>query len=83
MKILLYEILIGTIPRAQLAPLQTEAPHGTRMEQLVTLQQKAHDAILHSQIMMIKDINFVTHHKGDQVWLDTKNLKMTHPTHKL
>jgi hypothetical protein len=23
------------------------------------------------------------HHKGDQVWLDAKNLKTTHPTHKL
>jgi hypothetical protein len=34
-------------------------------------------------MMMINDTTFVTHHKGDQVWLNTKNLKMTHPTHKL
>jgi hypothetical protein len=39
--------------------------------------------MLHSQMMMIKDTNFITHHEGDQVWLDAKNLKMTHPTHKL
>jgi hypothetical protein len=78
-----YEILIGTVPRAQLTLLQTEAPQGTRKEQLITLRQKAHDTILHSQMMMIKDTNFVTLHKGDQVWLDAKNLKMTHPMHKL
>jgi hypothetical protein len=78
-----YKILIGTIPQAQLTLLQTKAPHETRVEQLVTLRQKAHDAMLHSQMMMIKDTNFVTHHKGDQVWLDAKNLKTTHPMHKL
>jgi hypothetical protein len=83
MKIPPYEILIGMILRAQLTPLHTEAPHGMRVEQLVTLRQKAHDAMLHSQMMMIKDTNFVTHYEGDQVWLDAKNLKTTHPTHKL
>jgi hypothetical protein len=34
-------------------------------------------------MMMVKDTNFVTHHKGDHVWLDAKNLRITHPTHKL
>jgi hypothetical protein len=34
-------------------------------------------------MMMVKDTTFVTHHEGDQVWLDAKNLKTTHPTHKL
>jgi hypothetical protein len=47
------------------------------------IQQRAYNTILHSQIMMIKDTNFVVHHKGDQVWLNAKNLKTTHLTYKL
>ena len=33
--------------------------------------------------MMIKDTTFKSYQEGDLVWLDVKNLKMTHPTHKL
>jgi hypothetical protein len=78
-----FEALIGVVPKAQLTPVQNETPVGARKEQLATTCKKAHNAILHSQIMMIKDTTFVTHCKGDQVWLDAKNLKTTHPTHKL
>jgi hypothetical protein len=83
MKIPPFEALIGVVPKAQLTPGQNETPVGTRKEQLATTRKRAHDAILHSQMMMIKDTTFLTHRKGDQVWLDAKNLKTTHPTHKL
>jgi hypothetical protein len=77
------EVLIGIVPKAQLTPIQNKTPLGARKEQLKMTHKRAYDAILHSQIMMIKDITFITHHKGDQVWLNAKNLKITHPTHKL
>jgi hypothetical protein len=76
-------VLIGIVPKGQLTPVQNETPLGARKEQLIMTHKRAHDAILHSQMMMIKDTTFAMHHKGDQVWLDTKNLKTTHPTHKL
>jgi Chromo (CHRromatin Organisation MOdifier) domain len=44
---------------------------------------KAHEAILHSQMMMIKNSTFRAYQIGDRVWLDARNLKTTHPTHKL
>jgi len=65
-----YEALIGVIPKAQLTPVRTETPIGARKEQLATIRRRAHDAILHSQMMMIKDTTFVTHQKGEKVWLD-------------
>ena len=54
-----------------------------RREKFKSLYKKAHDMILHSQIMMIKETTFKAYQKGNQVWLGTKNLKITHPTHKL
>jgi hypothetical protein len=78
-----FEALIRVVPKAQLTLIQNETPVWARKEQLITICKKAHNAILHSQMMMIKDTTFVTHCKGDQVWLDAKNLKMTHSTHKL
>jgi hypothetical protein len=78
-----FEVLIGIVPKAQLTPVQNKTPLGARKEQLTMIRKRAYDAILHSQMMMIKDTTFIMHHKGDQVWLDAKNLKTTHPTHKL
>ncbi len=34
-------------------------------------------------MLLIKDSNFQPYKEGDLVWLDVKNLKTTHPTHKL
>jgi hypothetical protein len=34
-------------------------------------------------MLMIKDLSFREHKEGEQVWLEAKNLKTTHPTHKL
>jgi hypothetical protein len=34
-------------------------------------------------MLMTKDTAFRPYKEGDQIWLDGKNLKTTHPTHKL
>jgi len=77
-----YETLIRVIPKAQLTLVQNETCIGARKE-LTIIKRKVHDAILYSQIMMIKDTTFITHQKGEKVWLNAQNLKTTHPTHKL
>jgi hypothetical protein len=64
-------------------PISTESPIWARKKQLTKLQTRAHDAILQSQMMMIKDTMFRAYQIGDLVWLDACNLKTTHPTHKL
>src|SRR5712664_1122728 len=78
-----YELLIGVIPKGQATPLRDAIPSGTRLTHLKEIRKKAHDAILHSQMLMIKDTSFRAYQKGEKVWLDAKNLRTTHPTHKL
>jgi hypothetical protein len=73
----------GHSPKALITPITTESPIWTRKEQLAQLRKRAHDAILHSQMMMIKDLIFKAYQIGDLIWLDARNLKTTHPTHKL
>jgi hypothetical protein len=34
-------------------------------------------------MLMTKDVSYVGYQKGNKVWLDTRNLKTTHLTHKL
>ena len=60
-KLVPYEVLLGHIPRAQATLGQTGIPIGQRREKLETLRKRAHDAILHSQMMMIKDTTFTSY----------------------
>ena len=78
-----FEALIGVVPKAQITPLQSGVPLNERKELLTKIRKKKYDAILHSQMLMIKETSFRTYQKGEKVWLDAKNLKTTHPTHKL
>jgi hypothetical protein len=78
-----YKVLIGVIPKAQLNAAHHDTPVGARKEHLAAIRKKTHNAILHSQMMMIKDTSFRAYQKGEKVWLDVKNLRTTHPTHKL
>jgi hypothetical protein len=81
-KIPLYEVLIGVIPKEQF--LDTRGGNlETPKEQLRELQWKAYNVILQGQMLMIKDTIFKAYQKGELVWLDARNLKATHPTHKL
>jgi hypothetical protein len=46
-------------------------------------RKQAHDAILAAQTLLGKGTNYHKYQKGDEVWLEVRNLKTTHPTHKL
>ena len=74
-----YEVLLGHIPCAQATLRQTGIPINQRQEKLESLRKRANNAILHSQMMMIKDTTFKSYQEGNLVWLDVKNLKTTYP----
>jgi len=78
-----YEILIGEIPKGQFLLQRRGTPMNEWQAQLWEIWDRAQQAILHSQMLMTKDASYVGYQKGNKVWLDTRNLKTTHPTHKL
>ncbi len=51
--------------------------------ELTLARKRAYEAILHSQMLITSDQPFKTYKEGEQVWLEAKNLKTTHPSHKL
>jgi hypothetical protein len=75
-----FEALIGVIPRGESTPLRNESP---RLGHVLEVRKRAQEAMLHSQMLLIKDNSFRAYQKGEKVWLDAKNLRTTHPTHKL
>ena len=82
-KLVPYRVLLGHIPHAQATLRQIGMPIDQRREKLESLHKRPHNTILYSQMMMIKDTTFKSYQEGDLVWLDVKNLKTTHPSHKL
>jgi hypothetical protein len=78
-----YEVLIGQIPKGQFLPQKKGTPINEQQAQLQEIRQRAQQAILHSQMIMTKDTSYIGYQKGNKVWLDSRNLKTTHPTHKL
>src|SRR5712671_3216709 len=54
-----------------------------RSDHFHTIRKQAQEAILHSQMLLSKDTQFQPYKEGEQVWLDARNLRTTHPTHKL
>ena len=78
-----FEALIGVVPKANATPTQPSSPLVSQKEKIEDIQKRTHEAILHSQMLLIKDSNFRPYKEGEQVWLDAKNLKTMHPTHKL
>ncbi len=54
-----------------------------RIAELTLARKRAHEVILHSQMLITSDQPFKMYKEGKQVWLDAKNLKTTHPSHKL
>jgi hypothetical protein len=81
-KIPLYKVLIGEILKGQFLPQRNETPTNKQQVQLQKIWDRAQQAILHSQMLMTKDMSYVGDQKGNKVWLDARNLKTTHPTHK-
>ena len=83
-KIPLFQLLTGVIPRgAQDQPMALIPSLNERGNQIEGMCKRAYDAILHSQMMLSKDSNYRPFKEGEKVWLDAKNLRTTHPTHKL
>ena len=53
-----FEALIGVVPKAQITPLQSGVTLNEQKELLTKIRKKAHNAILHSQMLMIKETSF-------------------------
>jgi hypothetical protein len=77
-----FELLIGIIPKG-INESTNQKPDWDRITELKNARLRAHEAILHSQMLLMKDNNFKPYKEGEQVWLDARNLKTSHPSHKL
>ena len=78
-----FELLIGVTPKGQEGFTSTAPLLQERKKTIEEVWRQAQEAILHSQMLLSKETPFRPFKEGDQLWLDTKNLLTTHPTHKL
>ena len=77
---------MGYNPRAEWATVLSPVPQVThRLEQIQEAHNQARLAMHKAQLGWIKDSTQKQHvyQKGDQVWLDGRNIKTYHPTAKL
>jgi hypothetical protein len=79
-----YDLWMGAVPRTH-QPIHPSslAQFEGRKQQFFQARKQAHDAIKAAQELLQKETKFQAYQKGDQVWLEGKNLRTTHPTHKL
>ncbi len=77
-----FETLIGVIPRGLNDPTIKESDWD-RLTNLKNIRDKAHEAILHLQMLLTRDGNFKPYKEGELVWLNARNLQTSHPSHKL
>ncbi len=77
-----FEALISVVPKGINPPMEQQSPWD-RVAKLTLARKRAYKAILHSQMLMMSDQPFKMYKEGEQVWLEAKNLKTTHPSHKL
>src|ERR1700748_3561590 len=79
-----FELWMGHIPRSHQPPRPSALPrlawHEARFEEI---RKQAQSTILRAQALYLKTRRHVLYKKGDKVWLESKNLKMTHPSTKL
>src|ERR1700747_1348934 len=79
-----FELWMGYIPRAHQPERASALPriewHETRFKEV---RNQAQEAMKTAQHLWEKRSTFTLYRKDDQVWLDAKNLKTTHPTTKL
>ena len=81
-----FEVLMGYNPRAEWTTVSSPVPQVThRLEQIQEARNQASTAMRKAQLGWIKDKEKKQHafQKGDQVWLNGRNIKMYHPTAKL
>ena len=78
-----FELLIGVTPKSHgMSPI-TAPSLQERKKIIEDVRKRAQEAILHSQMLLSKETPFRPFKEGNQLWLDAKNLRTTHPTHKL
>ena len=86
MKKSLFEVLMGYTPRAEWTTVLSPIPQVThRLEQVREARDQACVTMRKAQLGWIKDSTWKQHvyQKGNQVWLDERNIKTYHPTAKL
>ena len=79
-----FEVLMGFLPKGHQVFCQSRA--GKIMKRLNRISQLCQEVelnIKHAQELAIKGSNFKLFAQGQNVWLDSKNLKTTHPATKL
>src|ERR1700748_3197183 len=79
-----FELWMGHVPRSHQPSRPSGLPrlawHEARFEEI---RKQAQSSMLRAQALYPKMRKHVRYNKGDKVWLESKNLKTTHPTTKL
>src|ERR1700747_658942 len=79
-----FKLWMGHVPRSHQPSRPSELPrvawHEARFEEI---RKQAQSSMLRAQALYPKSRRHVPYKKGDKVWLESKNLKTTHPTTKL
>ena len=79
-----YELWMGFTPRAHQPDRISIVPAlEDQKRTLIKARDDAQKAITHAQDLLRKHTCHQPYHVGQQVWLEGKNLQMTHPTTKL
>jgi hypothetical protein len=79
-----FELWMGFIPRSHQPDRPSSLPrvewHESRFKEI---REQAQSAMRRAQALYPAKGKFRPYQKGDEVWLEAKNLKTTHPTTKL
>jgi len=79
-----FEVLMGFLPKGHQVFRQSRAGKiMKRLDRISQLHQEVELNIKHAQELAIKGSNFKLFAQGQNIWLDSKNLKTTHPATKL
>src|SRR5579863_8880869 len=79
-----FEVLMGFIPKGHQVFCQSRAGRVmSRLDHISQLCQEVELNIKHMQELVIKQNKFKLFSEGQKVWLDSMNLKTTHPVTKL
>jgi hypothetical protein len=79
-----FELWMGFIPQSHQPDRPSSLPrvewHKSRFKEI---REQAQSAMKRAQVLYLAKGKFRLYQKGDEVWLEAKNLKTTHPTTKL
>ena len=79
-----YNVWFGYTPRGHQPDRSTTMPLlEKRKKQLKEARLQAQEAMIRAQQGWVKEAHYKPYAKGERVWLEGKNLRMSHPTTKL